>query len=210
MIIRYLSVGCPAPLAGSDVISAIVKQPVEGPVHLNSLGFAGDEQADLEHHGGVNKAVCVYAYDRYAYWEKELERTLGPSAFGENLTVEGLPEEAVKIGDIYRVGGAMVQVVQPRIPCHKVNRKFGRSDMVDRVTRTCFTGYYLKVVQEGPVQAGDRFELVERNDSAPTVMEANQVLWHDFKNREALEHLLTVPNLAPGWLKAVRKRLDNL
>lgn len=210
MIIRYLSVGRPAPLAGSEILSAIVKQPVEGAVQLGALGFAGDEQADLEHHGGPNKAVCVYAYGRYAYWEKELGCTLSPSAFGENLTVEGLPEDGVKIGDIYRVGGATVQVVQPRIPCHKVNRKFGRGDMVERMTSSGFTGYYLKVLQEGPVRAGDCFELIERNEEAPTVLEANQVLYHDARNRTVLERLLATPNLAPAWAKAVQKRLNLL
>lgn len=210
MIIRHLSVGRPAPLAGTEILSAIVKRPVEGPVHLGALGFAGDDQADLEHHGGPYKAVCVYAHDHYAYWEKELGRTLEPSAFGENLTVEAMSEETVKIGDLYRVGGALVQVVQPRIPCHKVNRKFGRTDMVDRMTSTGFTGYYLKVIQEGMVQAGDRFDLVERNEGAPTVLEANYVLYRDLRNRAAMERLLATPHLAPAWQKLIQERLNAL
>lgn len=210
MTIRYLSLGRPAPLAGTEILSAIVKQPVEGAVHMGHLGFAGDEQADQKHHGGPYKAVCIYSYDRYAYWEKELGRNLGPSAFGENLTVEGLDESNVQIGDIYRVGGALVQVVQPRIPCYKVNRKFGDDSMVERMTSTGFTGFYLKVLEEGPVQAGDRFERVERNAGAPTILRANQILYHESKNREALELLVNVPDLAPAWLKAVQTRLDAL
>lgn len=208
MIIRYLSVGRPAPLPETMVLSAIRKAPVEGPVHLSQLGFAGDEQADLKHHGGPDKAVCVYAFDRYAYWENRLGRPLNPSAFGENLTVEGLTEADVRIGAIYRVGGALVQVAQPRIPCFKVNRKFETEGVMEHVMETGFTGFYLRVLEEGPVQAGDRFELVERNPEAPTVQRANEILYHEPENREGMEMLLATPAFAPAWLQSIRKRLE--
>lgn len=210
MIIRYLSVGRPAVLPGTDTLSAIVKSPVEGEVHLGKLGFAGDEQADLEHHGGPDKAVCCYSYDNYPYWEKSLNRTLGPSAFGENLTVEGATEADVRIGDLYRVGGATVQVCQPRIPCFKVDKKFGLKGMVERMTDTGFTGFYLRVLEEGPVRAGDRFTLLKRNEEAPMVAFANRILYHEPTNRQALEMLLNTPHFAPAWLKSVQKRLAAL
>lgn len=210
MIIRYLSVGRPALLPDSDVLSAIVKEPVEERVHLGQLGFAGDEQADLKHHGGSEKAVCCYSYDHYPFWEKRLGRTLSPSAFGENLTVEGATEVDVRIGDIYRVGEALVQVSQPRIPCHKVDRKFGQKGVTARMTETCFTGFYLRVLEAGGVQAGDRFALEDRNAHAPSVAFANQIRYNDPNNRRALELLLNTPAFAPAWLHGIQKRLEQL
>lgn len=210
MTIRYLSVGRPAPLAGTEVLSAIHRQPVDGPVHLSKLGFTNDEVADLEHHGGPDKAVCIYSVDNYPFWEQELGLTLGPSAFGENLTVEGFSESAVSIGDIYRVGGALVQVAQPRVPCYKINRKFGRDGITERIVANGLGGYYLRVLEEGPVQAGDRFDLVERNADAPTVAKANLVFHHQRQDREAMEALAATPALADVWVRALQRRIAAL
>lgn len=210
MIIRYLSVGRPATLPGTDVVSAIGKQPVDGPVHLSRLGLAGDEQADLKHHGGPDKAVCLYAIDNYPLWEEILGQPLPPSAFGENLTVEGMPEESVHIGDIYRVGGALIQVCQPRIPCFKVDRKWGRGDLLKTMVENCRSGYYMRVLGEGPVQAGDRFTLVERNSQAPTVLAASQIFHHQRQDRGAMERLAETPALAAVWVQALQRRIAAL
>lgn len=208
MIIRTLSVGRPVPLSGTNLLSGIYKTPVSGPLHLGRLGLVGDEQADLINHGGPDKAVCVYAVERYPFWERQLGLTLGPSAFGENLTVEGLTEAQVHIGDVYRVGEALVQVAQPRVPCDKVNRKLGHPGVVERIIETGYTGYYLRVLEEGTVQAGDRFVLVERTPEAPTVLFANRIRFHEPANREANELLARTPGIAEAWIDKIRKRLE--
>ncbi|MFZ5815671.1 MAG: MOSC domain-containing protein [Bacillota bacterium] len=211
MTVRYVSVGRPAPLAGTQVLSAIQKQPLDGPVHLGRLGLEGDQQADLEHHGGPDKAVCVYAYDHYPFWEQELGRTLGPSAFGENLTVEGLPEAAVHIGDIYRLGSALVQVAQPRVPCYKIDRKFGINGVTERIVANGLSGYYLRVLEEGRVQAGDPMVLLERDAQAATVLQANQVFHHRRQDREAMEWLLSAtPAIAQVWKDVMKRRIAAL
>lgn len=174
---------------------------------MGKLGLAGDEQADLVHHGGPDKAVHAYSYDRFAYWEQELGIAINPSAFGENLTVEGLTEADVQIGDIYRVGEALVQVCQPRVPCNKVNLKFGRTDVLPRIIETGYSGYYLRVLEEGTVQAGDAFTLVERNPAAPSVLFCNQVRYHQPENREAMLRLVETPAFAEAWIAGIRKRL---
>lgn len=194
-------------LPGTDLPSAIQKQPVAGALFMGRLGLTGDEQADLVHHGGPDKAVHVYSSDRFPYWEEAFGTTLGPGAFGENLTVAGLTEADVQIGDIYRMGEALVQVCQPRVPCNKVNLKFGRTDVLQRIIETGYSGYYLRVLQEGHVQAGDLVTLVERNPAAPTVLLCNQVRFHQPENREAMQRLLETPAFAEAWLNGLRKRL---
>ncbi len=212
MIIRTLSVGRPVPLAGTEVQSAIHKQPVDGPVHLSKLGLTGDEQADLAHHGGPDKAACIYAYANYPFWEKELGISLPPSAFGENLTVDGpLTEADVHIGDIYRMGGALVQVCQPRVPCYKINRKFGRDGVTERIVANGMSGYYLRVLEEGALQAGDSITLMDRNPEAATVLRANQILHHGRQDRESMEWLLaSTPTIAQVWKDLMRRRIDAL
>lgn len=215
MWIRYLNVGQGAILPGTDIRSAINKQPTEGPLYLSRTGFAGDEQADLKYHGGPDKAVCVYPFEHYAYWEEQVGRPLTPAAFGENFTAEGMTEAEVLIGDLYRVGGAqgkgaLVQVCQPRIPCNKVNLKFGNKEMVKRVTETGFSGYYLRVVEEGWVAAGDVINLVERDPAAPSILFANQIRYHEKENRAAMERLVNTPAIAEAWINGIRSRLASL
>ena len=210
MLIRYLSVGRPATLPGTQTVSAIRKEPVEGQVYLSRLGLACDEQADLEHHGGPDKAVCLYAIENYPIWEELFGYPLPPSAFGENLTVEGMREESVLIGDIYRVGEALIQVCQPRVPCYKVNHKWGRTDVLPTMVENCRTGYYIRVLEEGPLQAGDRFALVDRNSKAPSVLAASQIFHHQRQNREAMEQLAATPALAAVWVRALQNRIAAL
>lgn len=207
MIIRTLAVGRAALLPGTEIRSAIYKQPVEGPVILGPEGFEGDTQVDRRYHGGPDKAVCVYAGDHYIYWEERLGRPLPPSAFGENLTIDGLTEAEAQIGDIYAMGTALVQVAQPRVPCEKVNLKFGDNLMVKQVVATGYTGYYLRVLQPGQVAAGDAVRLVERQPGAPTVAFANQIRFHEPENLEGARRLVAAQGIAEDWIKKIRERL---
>ncbi len=126
---------------GKEVLSGIYKTPVDKLLYLSKLNFEGDQQADLVHHGGVDKAICVYPFEHYSYWEKDLNLTLNYGAFGENLTVKGMTEDRVHIGDIFQLGSAIVQVSQPRQPCFKLAKRYNIKDLPLRFHRfllSCF------------------------------------------------------------------------
>jgi MOSC domain-containing protein YiiM len=209
MIVRALNVGAPVvrEYQGRQVSTAFFKYPVAEPLHLGKLGFTGDSVVDDVHHGGPDKAALLYSAEHYPYWAQELGHDPGPAAMGENLTVEGLSEETVCIGDIYRIGGATVQISQPRVPCFKTNIRHGIADMQERVAACGFTGFYIRVLEEGPVQAGDAVTLVSRIAGAPTVARLNHVMHHDKQNVDAARALVDTEALAEVWRDYFRRRL---
>jgi MOSC domain-containing protein YiiM len=145
---------------GEKVLTSIFKAPVAGRVRVRRLNIEGDEQSDLEVHGGEDKAVYAYPAEHYAYWREQLPGVpLSWGAFGENLTTEGLLESGVHIGDRFRIGSAEFAVTEPRMPCYKLALRFGRSDMVKRFMKSGRTGFYLAVRKEGEIGAGDAIEL---------------------------------------------------
>ena len=155
---------------GQRVRSAIWKVPVAGPVRVTRLTLEGDEQSDLRVHGGPDKAVYVYPSEHYAYWAREVPGMDRPwGAFGENFTTEGLLERDVRIGDRLQVGTAELRVTDPRMPCYKLGVRFGREDMVKRFLASGRTGFYLAVLREGEVTAGDPIALVARGERELTI-----------------------------------------
>jgi MOSC domain-containing protein YiiM len=157
-----VSVGPPREVEwnGETVLTSIFKNPVPGRVRVAKLGLQGDQQSDLEVHGGIDKAVYAYPSEHYAFWRKELPGMDLPwGAFGENLTTEGLLEETLNIGDRIRAGSAEFIVTEPRMPCYKLAIRFGRPDIVKRFMRSGRTGFYFAVLKEGEVGAGDAIEL---------------------------------------------------
>jgi MOSC domain-containing protein YiiM len=172
-----VNVGTPAPMAGENkqVISAINKQPAKLPIFLSYENLSGDAQADTVRHGGKDKAVCVYCYDHYSHWEKVLNRPLAYGAFGENLTVAGVLEEEIRVGDTFQLGEALVQVSQPRKPCHKLARKHAVADLVVQIQAKGATGFYLRVLRPGWVRLGDSLQLVERDPAGMTIAAANRI-----------------------------------
>ena len=157
---------------GRNVTTAIFKEPVEGRVRISRTGLVGDRQADPSVHGGPKKAVYAYPSEHYPVWRRELERVELPwGSFGENLTTEGLQEDTVHIGDRLRVGSALLRVTQPRMPCYKLEIRFGRDDMIRRFLASGRSGFYLAVLTEGDVAAGDRIELDHTEEGLPTVSE---------------------------------------
>ena len=143
--------------------SAFFKERVAGPVVLRSTNLDGDGQAELEVHGGPDMAVLCYAFDHYALWRDELALPeMGPGGFGENFTIAGQDESTVFIGDVYEVGDAVVQVSQPRGPCSKISKRWERPDLLRRVELTGRHGWYVRVLQEGTVEAGLELRLAER------------------------------------------------
>src|SRR5467141_748297 len=162
-----INVGLPREVRwhGKTVLTSIFKAPVEGSVKVGRLNLEGDRQSDLNVHGGADKAVYVYPAEHYAFWRAELPGVdLPGGAFGENFTTEGLIEDSVHIGDRLRIGSAEFVAMQPRMPCFKLGIRFGRPDMVKRFMHSGRTGFYLAVLQEGEVAAGDSFELRRKKD----------------------------------------------
>jgi MOSC domain-containing protein YiiM len=183
------------------------KEPIQGEVWLGSTNLAGDGQADLKYHGGVEKAVLAYAAEHYPSWQARLKLPdLSYGAFGENFTVADQTESSVCIGDIYDIGEAQVQVSQPRQPCWKLSRRWRIRDLALQVQRTGQTGWYFRVLNEGAVEAG--MELVLRDRPFPhwTITRANQIMHHNLNNREAAAELANCPLLASNWQRTLLNR----
>lgn len=198
--------GEPWPAEPERWTSGIFKSPIDGPVAVTVTGLLGDGQADPAVHGGPDKAVCVYAAEHYPAWR----RTLGLDAFvfgafGENLTVTGLDEQAVCIGDVWRAGDVLLQVSQPRKPCWKLGRKWGRPSLTDEVRDSGRTGWYFRVLEPGHLSRGLPLSLVSRAHPAWTVAAANAVM-HDRVGDAAA--LATLEGLSENWRTTLRTRLD--
>lgn len=207
MIIKLLNIGLPKKelFHGKEFITGMCKKPVTVPLLLTKQGFEGDGVGDLKHHGGSDKAVCVYAIDHYEYWEKMLGRKLPDAAFGENFTLTDMNEDSVCIGDIYRAGTATVQVSQPRQPCATLAARYGREDFVKLVVDSNRTGFYFRVLQGGMVKAGEGLFLVEQDPCRVSIAFANRIYHYDRKNREGIETVLAVPALSELWQKSFRE-----
>ncbi len=187
--------------------SAIAKTAVTGPVWLKVNGLEGDAQAAKRVHGGPDKAANCYPSEHYPLWRETpgLETMTG-GAFGENFTIEGLLEDAVCIGDVYRAGEVIVQVSQPRGPCFKLNRRWHSTELMDRAIHSGRVGWYFRVLQEGYVEAGLPLELVERPQPDWSIARV-WALKLDPSRLEDLRALVEVPALSEDWKASLRKRL---
>lgn len=193
---------------GKTMTTGIFKEPVKKRVMLRTMNLDGDGQADLVGHGGIYKAVYVYSIENYEYWKSELSRndfTYGQ--FGENFTVEGMLEDEIHIGDVFRVGGALVEVTQPRVPCAKLGFKMGMAKFPKLFLQNSRVGFYLRVLEEGEVGAGDVIERVEVDAERMTVREINHLLYFDQKNLEGAKKALRIRALSPGWRGSFKERL---
>ena len=181
---------------GKTVRTSIFKNPVDGKRNVSFLNIEGDEQSDLNVHGGINKAVYAYDVSHYDHWKKILPRDDWQyGMFGENLTTEGLIDDQVRIGAIYQVGIVKLQVVQPRFPCFKLNIRFGLPDMLDRFMKERRNGIYFRVVEEGDLQVNDEITLVEPSPYNVTISDYTECYYTRGSNRPVLEKLLSVPVL---------------
>jgi len=183
--------------------TAFFKEPVAGPVWLGSTNLAGDRQADLKNHGGPDRAVLAYAAGHYPGWRAELYLELPHGAFGENFTVAGMDEATVCIGDAYEVGGATVQVTQPRIPCWKIARRWQVKDLSARVQRSGRTGWYLCVLREGEVTPSDAMRLIDRPHPEWTIARANAALYTRPIDEAEVRALAACPALASSLRAAL-------
>lgn len=205
-----INVGLPkiVPYRNKEVATGIYKDPVTAPIMLTRTNFEGDGQADQVHHGGPDKAVCVYAFEHYPYWSQELGQALHFGAFGENLTIQGMLEDEVCIGDTFRLGEAVLQVSQPRQPCFKIGVKYGDSAMPLKVQHTGFTGFYFRVLKEGFVSPGDDLERLECHPQGMTVAYANDVMHNGVDGFEGLGRMLAVDALSASWRRTLTNRLE--
>lgn len=185
------------------------KKAVAGPVWLSALNLEGDGQADLVHHGGANKAVCVYSADHFPFWRHELSQIeFQAGAFGENFTIAKLTERDVCIGDNWEVGEALVQVSQPRQPCWKLARRWNVKDLAVRVQQSGRTGWYFRVLREGFVASGMPLLLVERPFAEWTVDKANHIMHHDKENFAEAARLAAIPPLSSSWRDSLLRRIQ--
>jgi len=192
-----------------EVFTGGAKKPVPEAM-LRASGFEGDGQADRRNHGGSDKAVCVYSSVHYPHWERMLGRRLDPGAFSENLTVSGVREARVCVGDVFRAGEATLQVSTPRTPCGKVAGKNGERLLPNWISGSGYTGFYMRVLQDGLVRKGDAFELLERHPDGITIARVNDVLYGRFRDLDLIEHLTDVPEFGADGRAMFAKLLQRL
>jgi MOSC domain-containing protein YiiM len=196
---------------GRRVRTGIFKRPVDGPVTLRTFNLDGDRQADLRVHGGPSKAVYAYALDHYAYWRQEFpDMTLSWGIFGENLTGDWPPEDAVNVGDRFRIGSAEVMATEPRLPCYKLGVKFGRRDIIKRFLASGRTGFYFAVVREGMVRAGDLIEPVVRDTHGITIADITRLYTRDGADRDLLARAAELPALSEAWRGYFQEQVERL
>jgi MOSC domain-containing protein YiiM len=193
---------------GQRVSTAIFKSAVEGPVAVRKLNLEGDAQADLTVHGGLDKAVYAYPHEHYAYWQSQLpDYSLTLGNFGENLTTEGLSEEAIHIGDQLQIGTALFTVTQPRSPCYKLSVRFLRDDMTRRFYESRHLGFYLRVLREGEVKAGAAVTVVSQDPNAVSVADVIRLFTGDSHDLALLGRALKLSTLPQGWRHVLQERV---
>ena len=230
-VVRVLSVNVGQPrevVAGDRVVrTSIFKSAVAGRIPIRNNNLAGDAQSDLSVHGGPSKAIYAYPYEHYAFWREQLPGVdLQPGNFGENLTIEGLLEQDVHIGDRLAIGSAELIVTQPRLPCYKLGIRFGRDDMVKRFLASRRTGFYVSVAVEGDIGAGDTIELIGQGlrsvrlqadpvrsvrlqpDPAPiSIPELLSMYLNEGTSPERLREAIAHPALSDAWRRDLQKQL---
>ena len=191
--------------------SAIIKQVVNGRVFVGFNGLEGDEQSDPVHHGGPDKAVLAYASSHYPFWtDRYPDCALTAGAFGENLTVSGLDEVTCCLGDVFEIGGCLLEISQPRQPCWKLSRRWGLPRLAQEVQDERRTGWYMRVLREGFVEAGDTVTLKKRPHPVVTVMWALDVMYAKPRSPTDDALLAALPQLSLSWRKTLESRASGL
>lgn len=196
---------------GQDAVqSGIDKHSVDHRLFLGLEGFAEDEQSDRRYHGGPEKAVHHYPFEHYNLWQediKDCEILKKPGAFGENFSTTGMDESNVSVGDVFKVGGATLEVSQGRQPCWKLNQRFAVTDMAKRVQQTGRTGWYYRVIEEGYVEPGDLMCRIDRRSPEWTLSRLTKILYIDTMNYDELATVISLTHLTPSWRHRAEKRL---
>ena len=209
-VLLSVNVGLPKNVAwqGKTVYTGVWKHPVDGPAMVRRLNIDGDGQGDLAGHGGEQRAVLVYQAGSYRHWQQHLGRDdLGYGAFGENLTVDGLTDDEVCIGDRYRIGGAEFEVTQPRVTCYRVGLRLGEPELPALLVSHHRPGFYMRVLREGRIRAGDRIVKTRTGPGALSVAEVDALLYLPGRDLAKLRVAVRIPALSPGWQQSFRDLL---
>ncbi|MEV6171872.1 MOSC domain-containing protein [Streptomyces sp. NPDC051954] len=205
-----VNVGKPknVPWQGRTVYTGVWKQPVRGPVMARRLNIDGDGQGDTKGHGGEQRAVLVYQIESYLYWQRHFQRDdFAYGQFGENLTVDGLPDDEVCIGDRYRIGEAEFEVTQPRVTCYRVGLRMGEPELPALLVSHHRPGFYMRVIQEGNIQAGDPIIKTRSGPGALSVADTDALLYLPDREPAMLRRALNIPALSAGWQGSFREPL---
>ena len=219
-VLESIQVGLPRTHRGTysdggpaEWTTGFFKEPVVGPVLVHATQIDGDGQADLENHGGPDKAVLAYSADHYPLWRAELQEPSLPfGGFGENLTISGVTEDAVCLGDVWAIGPVRFEVSQPRQPCWKLGRRWNRPDLPKRVVDTGRSGWYLRVLAPGTIVSGLPVQLEQRPHPGWTIARTSRVMYDKQPDLALLDELAALPVLADSWRshfagRAVRRRI---
>lgn len=189
--------------------SASFKEVADGKIFVGKTGLEGDEVADKIHHGGVEKAVFANSYENYGEWARFLGLESIPfGALGENLTISGLHESSVCLGDVHKIGSALLQVSQPRKPCWKIAKMWSNKKFTDEIYTTGLTGWYYRVVEEGFVEAGDEVSVVSQDESKVSILDANMAFANPIKHRDILEKIANISSIALSYKISVTNRIS--
>jgi MOSC domain-containing protein YiiM len=210
VVMRVLSVNVGRPreleFHGSLVSTSILKSPVSGRVAVRTLNLDGDAQTDLSVHGGRAKAVYAYPREHYFYWQEKLGESFANGSFGENLTTEGVSEEEISLGDELEIGSAVFAVTQPRTPCFKLQFRFQREDMTKLFFASRRFGFYLSVLREGEIGAGDEIRVASRESNKVSVADMVRLFAGDVRDGELVDRALRVGTLPTKWQEMLRMR----
>lgn len=191
-----------------DVSTSIFKTPVAGPVMVRRHNLEGDRQSDPGVHGGEYKAIYAYASEDYGWWRAALGQDLEPANFGENLTIRGLAENGMHVGDVFRAGAVELEATEPRLPCYKLGIRFGDPRMVKAFADARRWGVYFRVVTEGEISAGDSFERIYADPEAIPVSDVARVFLFDRGDAATIERLAAHERLDPAWRDHFVERLE--
>ena len=211
-VVVSVNVGMPEnhPWQGRTVFTGAWKHPVSGPVMVRRLNIDGDGQGDTQGHGGEQRAVLVYQIQSYRHWERHFGRhDFGYGQFGENLTIDGLPDNEVCIGDRYRIGEAEFEVTQPRVTCYRVGMRLGEPELPALLVSHHRPGFYMRVLSEGRIQAGDRIVKTRTGPHALTVDDTDALLYLPGRDAHKLRAAMRIPALSPGWQQSFRQLLES-
>ena len=218
-LVQSIQIGMPRQLGtpGSEDpnqqpwFSGFMKTAVSGPVEVTLTGIKGDGQADMKNHGGPDKAILCYSSDHFAFWSKELSRDdVSGGMFGENLTINGLSEDVVCIGDTFAIDDIVVQITQPRQPCWKLGRRWNEPTLPKMVVKNGFSGWYLRVLTPGIIEAGQGVERIEHVNPDWTVRRAHETMYRKDSSAAALQELANLPELSEAWRSDLRRKLSSV
>lgn len=189
------------------LLTGFFKKRVDVRIFLDESGFHGDGVGDSRIHGGQDLAVCAYFVDHFPFWQAELDREMNPGAFGENLSLSGINEKQINIGDIFRLDEAEIEVSQPRQPCHKLNKVFNLQEMACKVQKTGYTGCYFRVKKTGWVDPDSVLERIQEGSEKISVEMVNVLMFKEKKNPDLLNKVVNLQELSEEWREKFRKRL---